>query len=187
MATARPASLDKPETELRELFGDYKAEWLRERVFDLFTEPSYFPALEGVRPCILVGGRGTGKTTVLLRMAYEGAFHFADRDPTSIARWPYIGLYYRVDSNRVAPFRGAELSVEQWQKVFGHFFNLVACGLVVDFLVWYSSVVDAAFELPSGLGSQLRGGLRRRAIGGERRAAARCSWRRYEEVRASHQ
>ena len=29
MDSSRPASLENPETELRELFGDYKAEWLR--------------------------------------------------------------------------------------------------------------------------------------------------------------
>lgn len=148
MEAPHPTALERPESGLRELFGDYKAEWLRDKVFDLFTEPSYFGALEGVRPCVLIGGRGTGKTTVLLRMAYEGAYHFSE-GPTSLTEWDYIGLYYRVDSNRVAPFRGSELSNDQWQKVFAHFFNLLGCTLIIDFLAWYQSEIDPDFVLPS--------------------------------------
>jgi len=51
--------------KLNSLFGSYKAEWLRSKIFDLFAEPSYFPELKDNRPCVLEGGRGTGKTTVL--------------------------------------------------------------------------------------------------------------------------
>ena len=67
-----------------ELFGSYKAEWLKERIFDLFTEPSYFPELAAASPSVLLGGRGTGKTTVLRCMSYEGRFALAKNDPQSI-------------------------------------------------------------------------------------------------------
>ena len=60
--------------QLSQLFGSYKAEWLKEQLFDLFTEPQYFPELMTARPCMLLGGRGTGKTTVLRSLSYEGQF-----------------------------------------------------------------------------------------------------------------
>jgi hypothetical protein len=44
--------------KLNESFGSYKAEWLRNQIFELFAEPSYFPALQDNRPCVLEGGRG---------------------------------------------------------------------------------------------------------------------------------
>jgi hypothetical protein len=49
------------EEALSAVFGSYKAEWLQERVFDFFTTPNYLPELSTARPCILLGGRGTGK------------------------------------------------------------------------------------------------------------------------------
>jgi len=52
---AAPPSLEE---QLSELFGSYKAEWLKEHMFDLFTEPAYFPELTTSRPCMLLGGRG---------------------------------------------------------------------------------------------------------------------------------
>src|ERR1017187_2508691 len=97
--------------KLSELFGSYKAEWLRDYVFDLFTEPSYFPALMTPRPCILLGGRGTGKTTVLRGLSYEGQFAIGGRDTAKIRDWPFYGFYYRVNTNRVAAFRGGEQRV----------------------------------------------------------------------------
>jgi hypothetical protein len=66
--------LNTPREQLSHLFGSYKAEWLKEQLFDLFTEPTYFPELQTARPCILVGGRGTGKTTVLRSLSYDGQF-----------------------------------------------------------------------------------------------------------------
>jgi hypothetical protein len=147
MATVDSPALGPPEAELRELFGDYKAEWLRDRVFDLFTEPAYFTALEGIRPCVLMGGRGTGKTTALLRMSYQASAHFAAREGLDFREWPYVGLYYRINSNRVAPFRGGELDSAQWERVFAHFMNLVTCELVVEFLRWYREEVDEDYSL----------------------------------------
>src|ERR1017187_309726 len=123
--------------KLSELFGSYKAEWLRDYVFDLFTEPSYFPALMTPRPCILLGGRGTGKTTVLRGLSYEGEFAIGGRDTAKIRDWPFYGFYYRVNTNRVAAFRGGELPQEQWIRLFGHYFNLIGCDLVMKFLRWY--------------------------------------------------
>jgi hypothetical protein len=127
----------KPEEQLSQLFGSYKAEWLKEQLYELFSEPEYFPELMTSRPCMLVGGRGTGKTTVLKSLSYEGQFALSARSPKKILDWKYIGLYYRVNTNRVTAFRGPELPEDRWVKVFGHYFNLLLCEHFVRFLSWY--------------------------------------------------
>ena len=133
MATDR-----EPIQQLSELFGNYKAEYLRERIFDLYTQPNYFPELETGRPCVLVGGRGTGKTTVLRSLSYEGRFALAKNDPSAISEWNYFGFYLRVDTNRVTAFRGSDLEPETWSRLFAHYINLLFCGQVLKFLSWYA-------------------------------------------------
>ena len=120
-----------------QLFGSYKAEWLRERVFELFAEPAYFPELTASSPCVLMGGRGTGKTTVLRCMSYEGQYALHANESNFIPGWDYYGMYYRVNTNRVTAFVGPEINSQRWQKTFGHYLNLVFCDLTVSFLVWY--------------------------------------------------
>jgi hypothetical protein len=122
--------------QLSDLFGSYKAEWLKEHMFELFAEPTYFPELMTSRPCMLLGGRGTGKTTVLRCMSYEGQFILRGRKPEDIPGWKFFGMYYRVNTNRVTAFSGPELSPDRWKRVFAHYFNLVCCDLVVHFLEW---------------------------------------------------
>lgn len=127
-----------PNQELSRLFGMYKAEWLNGQLFELFTEPAYFPDLRSQRPCVLIGGRGTGKTTVLRGLSYEGQFALAGRDAAAIPTWEHIALYYRVNPNRVTAFKGPELTEEGWTRCFAHYMNLLLCGKLVDFLTWYS-------------------------------------------------
>jgi adenylate kinase len=124
--------------QLKDLFGNYRAEWLRNRIFELFTKPAYFPDLETRGPCVLIGGRGTGKTTVLRTLSYEGKFALSNQDVTSIGTWPYYGFYYRVDTNHVRAFSGPELPDETWIKIFAHYVNLLLCGEVMQFLKWYN-------------------------------------------------
>jgi hypothetical protein len=124
--------------ELTDPFSISRAEQLSDRIFSLFKKPSYFPALETVKPCVLVGGRGTGKTTVLRCLSYQGRFELDGHTPDKIDSWAYVGLYYRVNTNRVASFRGDELTASQWQRLFAHYINLVLCGQILDFLHWYN-------------------------------------------------
>lgn len=133
--------------QLKQLFGNYRAEWLQNQIFELFTEPSYFPELETQGPCILVGGRGTGKTTVLRTLSYEGKFALSRDDVSSISTWSYFGCYYRVDTNHVRAFEGPELRDESWARVFSHYINLLLCGQVLQFLEWYYERLPACEPL----------------------------------------
>jgi hypothetical protein len=135
------------EEQLSEVFGSYKAEWLRERVFDFFTAPDYLPELMTPRPCVLVGGRGTGKTTVLRGLSYEGQFVLTGRDARRIPDWKHYGIYLRVNTNRVMAFTGSEINEALWIKLFGHYLNLLLCDQVVRFLVWFRLYTSLEFDL----------------------------------------
>lgn len=137
--------------DLAELFGIYRAEWLKDAIYRLFSQPSYFPELETDRPCLLEGGRGTGKTTVLQCLSYEGRLARDGNDPSNAAEWPYYGFYYKADTNSVRAFQGDELPERQWQKLFAHYLNLILCGRVADFLEWFGNVVPGGAELPPDL------------------------------------
>jgi len=137
------------EEQLSRLFGGYRAEWLKEKIFDLFTAPAYLPELSDNRPCMLIGGRGTGKTTVLRGLSYEGQFALTGSDASSISTWSYYGLYYRVNTNRVTAFRGSELTENQWIQLFAHYFNLLLCDALLQFLEWYQLKTGTTLSLPA--------------------------------------
>ncbi len=121
------------QSQLSNLFGSYRAEWLHEQLFDLYTSPVYFPELTTGRSCMLIGGRGTGKTTALRALSWEGQRRLQSEQPAS---WSFFGVYYRVDTNRVTAFKGPELSTDRWNALFGHYFNLLVCERLVDFAQW---------------------------------------------------
>lgn len=137
--------------DLVELFGIYRAEWLSDALFRLFSRPSYFPELETPRPCVLEGGRGTGKTTVLRCLSYEGRFALEGGDAGKVGGWPYFGFYYKVNTNSVRAFQGDELTQRQWQKLFAHYLNLIFSGRIVEFLQWHDGVAPGGSSLPSQL------------------------------------
>lgn len=134
-------------SSLSKMLGLYKAEWLDEKLFELFNEPAYFKELETKRPCVLIGGRGTGKTTVLRGLSYEGQFAFANNDSAKISEWEFIGLYYRVNTNRVTAFRGPELTEKRWTAHFGHYLNLSLCQLIINFIKWREEKTGETIEL----------------------------------------
>ena len=124
---------------LADLFSGYRAEWLNERVFDLFTEPTYFPQLTMSHPCFLEGGRGTGKTTALRCLSYQGQSVLRRNKSEALFEWPYFGLYYRVNTNRVRAFSGGELETSGWTRMFAHYINLEFSELIATFLEWYAA------------------------------------------------
>jgi len=131
--------MNDPDTirkELSRLFA-YKAEWLKENLFNLFTKPKYLAELSDDVPCVLVGGRGTGKTTVLRGLSYAGQYAMSDQSPDTVRDWPHFGIYLRINTNRVTAFAGPEVSEERWQRLFAHYVNLVFCDLLLEFVAWY--------------------------------------------------
>ncbi|WP_438392095.1 ORC-CDC6 family AAA ATPase [Caballeronia sp. DA-9] len=122
---------------LSNLLGLYKAEWLSGKLFELFTEPGYFSELKTSRPCVLIGGRGTGKTTVLQGLSYQAQFAFAHGNKDVIDQWKFFGLYHRVNTNRVTAFRGPELSEDRWRAYFAHYVNLLFSSQLMEFASWY--------------------------------------------------
>lgn len=123
-------------TQLTELFGSYKAEWLDQRVYELFARPAYFPYLSTNQSCVLLGGRGTGKTTVLKGLSYEGQQRLTASLPPE---WSSYGVYYKVDSEHLSAFKGGGRTDDEWQRPFGHHLNLLFSDLVLRFLVWYQT------------------------------------------------
>jgi hypothetical protein len=121
--------------DINAVFGALRAEYLHAEIFDLFTKPTYFSELLTTRPCLLVGGRGTGKTTVLRGMSFEGQAHL---NPGGYSDWDFVGTYWRFDTSVVRAFKGASLDEETWSSVFAHYTNLVLCSLVLDFAYWFN-------------------------------------------------
>lgn len=116
------------------LLGSFRAEYLDEDIFKFFNEPSYFRHLQGSRSCVLMGGRGSGKTTALRCMSYEGQHAlgvFDLNEPRS------IGLYHRINTTRVTAFQGPELSSAEWTRIFSHYVNLVICESIADYFSWF--------------------------------------------------
>lgn len=120
-------------------FGSFRAENLGDQVFSLYTKPAYFPKLLTPIPCILQGGRGTGKTTVLKSLSYQGQFKLAGDNLSAFDKIDYIGLYYKLETALVNAFSGAGQNDEFWQKFFSHFINLQLCKQLCDFAIWYQA------------------------------------------------
>ena len=133
-------------TLLYQLFGSTRAEWLGEYLYDLFAAPHYFPELQANRPCILVGGRGTGKTTALKGLSYEG--QWALKPSLDPREWRFFGLYHRVDTNRVTALSGDELTNDRWARLFGHYLNLTFTLSVITFSEWFERETDTEIILP---------------------------------------
>lgn len=129
--------------------GSLRAEWLAdEQLFDWFSEPGYFPSLESSRSCVLKGGRGTGKTTVLRCLSYSGQEALKNSSQkTDISHWSYFGFYYRVNTNRVTAFQGPEFSEERWGRFFAHYVNLLLCSQLSKFIDWFECQFDESIPI----------------------------------------
>ena len=133
-------NLDEKLAKLDELFGSYKAEWLNEKIFHFFATPSYFTSLKDKRPCVLMGGRGTGKTTVLRGLSYTGQYALNKDNIESFDLNNYIGIYFRCDTNHVHAFSGKGIDDETWMKIFAHYFNLIITAEILEFVKWHKSL-----------------------------------------------
>lgn len=133
--------------KLDQLFGSYKAEWLKKDIFKFFTEPYYFTILKSNYPGVLQGGRGTGKTTVLRGLSYVGQYEILNSDIDRFDNNSFIGIYYRANTNHVRAFDGKGVSDEKWMAIFEHYFNLIICWEMLHFLEWHKKLKEDDEEL----------------------------------------
>jgi len=120
---------------LASFFGDYRAEWPQDLFGSLFVRPAYFGKLIAKRPSFLIGGRGTGKTTSLKSLRFDAAASQLP-PPTTARSLPYLGIYLRMNKNRVRAFRGQGLSEQVLSQAFAHYFNLLACEELCRLTTW---------------------------------------------------
>lgn len=131
--------------------GRLRAEWLTDdQLFSWFLEPKYFPSLESSRSCVLKGGRGTGKTTVLRCLSYQGQEALMkETGGENINLWKYFGFYYRVNTNRVTAFQGEEFTDDKWAKFFAHYLNILFCGQLCAFVDWFENKFSVSLGIPT--------------------------------------
>lgn len=120
---------------LRQLFGDNRAEWPSTSFQNLFVTPTYLTKLEARRPCILVGGRGTGKTTALQSLKFDSCYERLKKSGQSFGDQEYLGFLIRINKNRVRSFHGRDDTLE-WGRYFSHYFNLLACAELASLTTW---------------------------------------------------
>lgn len=104
---------------LERCFYNYRAEWLEESLGDLFVRPPYYDKLESARPCLLIGGRGTGKTTALRSLRFG-----SQPEPAADAKGGHLGVYVRINKNQVHAF-SSDLHSHVLRKAFAHYINLL--------------------------------------------------------------
>lgn len=121
---------------LGQLFSDNRAEWPATRFKDLFVSPTYLAKLQAKRPCFLVGGRGTGKTTSLQSLRYDSVLERIEAAGDSFADQRYVGVFVRMNKNRVRAFSGEPLNESSWGRYFVHYFNLLVCSELIDLTLW---------------------------------------------------
>lgn len=132
---------------LKAVFSRYKGEWFRDEIYNYFSEPYYFSDLKDIRPCVLQGGRGTGKTMVLRSLSYQGQFNLLGKDIAKFDKNDFVGFYIRMNTNHVRAFEGEEIPESLWMRVFGHFINLLFVNEVVSFICWHKELVPDDEEL----------------------------------------
>ncbi|HVZ70947.1 MAG TPA: hypothetical protein VHJ20_01115 [Polyangia bacterium] len=121
---------------LSSFFSDYRSEWEHKQFSSLFVEPTYYAKLLKNRPSLLIGGRGTGKTTALKALRFDALPDRAEGRPGAT---DCLGIYLRINKNRVSAFQGDELPQSEWGKAFAHYFNLLACGELCRLASWLAA------------------------------------------------
>ncbi|MDV6266070.1 ORC-CDC6 family AAA ATPase [Rhodococcus globerulus] len=143
---SKGSSVDEIQKALSLALGQVRTEQLEAgELFEMFSKPVYWAKLVGKRPCMLIGGRGTGKTTTLRGLSFEGQSKLSGLD---ISDWTAIGAYWRIESNVVTAFRGRKIAEDKWIRIFSHYVNLQMLSKILDFVDWRRSElsVDTKFE-----------------------------------------
>lgn len=112
--------------KLPEIFSKNRNEENKEDNWSDFVVPGFLNELEiksQSKALAIIGGRGTGKTTLLRYFCH--ATQFSPRRPNlpdEILK--HIGLYWRADTNFLNSFAGGEQTPEIWRSAFEH---MLAC------------------------------------------------------------
>lgn len=144
---------------LRQLFGDNRAEWPSSHFKDLFVPPTYLKKLESMRPCFLVGGRGTGKTTSLQCLRYDSILERLEAAGLSFGDQEYTGILVRMNKNRVRAFQGSIIDEDRWSRLFAHYFNLLVCQELSVMAGWLESRTGKKLDSQSVLSISTELGL----------------------------
>lgn len=131
---------------LRQLFGDNRAEWPSAQFGELFVPPPYLSKLESMRPCFLIGGRGTGKTTTLQSLRYDSTLSRLQDAGLAYGDQTYLGVLVRMNKNRVRAFQGRQLADEDWAKLFAHYVNLLVCLEFVGLARWLEARTETSLS-----------------------------------------
>lgn len=140
-----PESTLKHYAPLLQLFGDNRAEWPSDHFGELFVKPTYLQKLETMRPCFLVGGRGTGKTTALQSLRYDATLERLQSIGLSYGDQEYLGILVRMNKNRVRAFNGGGVPQQDWIKAFAHYFNLIVSEQFARMGIWLESMQNTSF------------------------------------------
>lgn len=124
---------------LGDLFADYRAEWPQPYFGSLFVPPPYFSKLETARPCLLIGGRGTGKTTALKSLRFDATQTRSRSSEGPSTRTDYLGIYVRINKNRVRAFNAKEIAAEVRARAFAHYINIIVTQELCRLAGWIES------------------------------------------------
>ena len=124
---------DTTQEILEQCFFDYRAENLYKVFGEIFVKPPFFNDLAGARPCFLIGGRGTGKTTALKSLRFDAA---------SSDQSHHLGIYIRINKNQVHCFQ-SDLHEPILRKAFSHYFNLLVAQECSRLLHWMCDAQEA--------------------------------------------
>ncbi|PAP97795.1 hypothetical protein CIT25_34990 [Mesorhizobium mediterraneum] len=72
-------------------------------------------------------------------MSYEGQLALADNDFSRVSKNNFIGLYHRVNTNRITAFTGPGKTPDEWRKLFSHYVNIEVCEMLLEALEWHQS------------------------------------------------
>jgi len=116
------------------------------KLLSLWVAPLFYPRLLGEKPTALLGGYGSGKTMVLRFLSFGGQEEDFRRKKHLTGKWSpvqarefltslqFVGVYLQLRTVGFGSFQGDSLSEQTWATVFGHYFNLIFCGLIVH--IW---------------------------------------------------
>jgi hypothetical protein len=140
--------MSTPQQVLTNLFADYRAEWPQPYFASLFVPPPYFRKLETARPCLLIGGRGTGKTTALKSLRFDAADTRQKSRELPAEQGKYFGVYVRINKNRVRAFSAQEIDPSACSRAFAHYINVAISQELCRLTIWLESQAGVSDEAP---------------------------------------